>query len=726
MRVTFYDLLLFFVLALSLGSGCQLGFEAPDESSDSILTTRPLSPPIAPRIEHVHALHGEDRIDPYHWLSEQDNPQVIRYLEEENAYTSAVMAHTKELQEKLYQEMLCRWDSTNEWAHARWGECDYYRRIEPGQSFDCHYLRKRIEGAVEEKILDENELAAGSNFFGLGAFEISPDHRTLMYSVDRTGEERFTVHFQALEGESSYLECIPDTPMGGLVWAADSQSIFYPRLNEIGQSSKIYQHLLGTDPIQDKLIYESQIHGAQCALVSSRSGRFVFLIDAAPESWEWKCLDTQSGDPKFQTLLPRAENTVAHVVHSGNSFFVLTNEDAAHNFEVFEVPVDAPSREHWEKFIAHRSDVIIEKVDAFDDHLVVWERHDRQQLLRVIRLSTGRQHYVELPFEVCTLSLAGNLTYQSDIYRFQCSSFEVPAMTLDYNMNSRELTRVTQARVPGGFDANYYQTEQLMVDVSGGVKVPLLLFYRRGIERSGSNLLLLEGYGAYGVSQKPRFNALRLPLIDRGVIYAIALVRGGGDLGESWHSGGRLLKKKNSFSDFVACAERLIRDGYTNPSRLAISGASEGGLLVGAAVNLRPDLFGAVLADFPSVDILNAMLDDTFWLSAYMQSEFGDPKIPEYYHYIKSYSPYENIRKANYPAMLVRAGFNDTRVKCWEPAKWVARLRSRKTDNNLLLLKTRMDAGHFGSSDIYERIRDYAFQMAFLLETLGRERELGE
>ncbi len=640
---------------------------------------------------------------------------MIPYLEAENRYTEDVMASTKPLQERLYHEILGRIQETDVSVPVKRDRYFYYTRTEEGKAYSIQCRKEGSLDAPEEILLDANVLAEGQKYFRLGNFAISPDHRLLAYSTDLEGDEAYTIQVKNLGTGELFPDRIANTYYT-LEWANDNRTFFYTVLDETKRPYRAFRHGLGE--ASDPLVYEEPDGRFALGLGKTRSRRFVFIELSSPLTSELRYLEAADPRGEFRVLLPRRQDVEYDAAHHGEYFYIRTNQGAK-NFRLMRTEIGNPSNEHWHEVIPARADVTIEGVDSFEDHLAVYERERGLEKI-CIRDGLGAfSHYIAFPEPVYTVSATGNAEYKTDLLRFSYTSLVTPTSVFDYNVRTQERELKKQYKVRGGYDASQYRSERIFAKAPDGAEVPISLVYRRGFERNGTSPLLLYGYGGYGHSIDPRFSSDRLSLLDRGFVFAIAHIRGGAELGEEWHDHGKLLEKKNTFSDFIACAEHLIATRYTSSEHLAIMGGSAGGLLMGAVLNMRPELFHAAIAKVPFVDALNTMLDPTLPLTMAEYEEWGNPEDKQYYEYIRSYSPYDNAAPREYPSMLVTAGLNDPRVSYWEPAKWVAKLRALKTDSNVLLLKTDMGSGHFGPSGRYEGIKEVAFDYAFLLMALA-------
>jgi oligopeptidase B len=673
------------------------------------------TPPIAKVVPHEITVHGDTWIDNYFWLRDRSDPDVVAYLEAENAHTAAVMAPTQTLQQKLYGEILGRIQETDLSVPVKRDDYFYYTRTVEGQAYGIYARRHGSVDQPEEVLLDANELARGQKYFRIGNFAVSPDHRLLAYSIDGEGDEAYTIFVKDLATGELLSDRIPNTYYT-LEWANDNRTFFYTVLDAARRPYQVFRHELGGTA--DTLVYQEDDGRFALGLNKTRSRRFLFIELGSPLTSEVRYLSAGEPRGEFRVMLPRVQGIEYDASHHGDHFYIRTNE-AAKNFRLMRTLVLNPSRENWEEVVPARAAVTIEGVDSFEDFLAVYERERGLEKIAVHDGGGLLSHYVDFPEPVYTVSAGGNAEYRTRTLRFHYTSLVTPLSVFDYNMETRDRELKKQYAVLGGYDASQYQSERVFAAAPDGVQVPISVVYRRGFERNGSSPLLLYGYGAYGHSMDPAFSSDRLSLLDRGFVFAIAHVRGGAELGEEWHDQGKLLFKKNTFSDFIACAEHLIAGHYTSTRRLAIMGGSAGGLLLGAVLNLRPDLFHAVVAKVPFVDVMNTILDPTLPLTIAEYEEWGNPEDQQYYDTIRSYSPYDNVRAQTYPAMLVTAGLNDPRVSYWEPAKWVAKLRALKTGDHTLLLKTNMGSGHFGPSGRYEGIKETAFDYAFLLSSMG-------
>ena len=674
-------------------------------------------PPVAAVKAKVSEIHGQTRVDDYYWLRERNDPHVIDYLKAENAYTEKMLKHTKSLQDSLYREMKSRIKETDLEVPVKVDDYYYYSRTEEGKQYRIRCRKKGSLDAPEEILLDENHLAQGAKYFRIGEYRVSPDHKLLAYSVDKAGNETYTIFIKDLTTGGLRLDEIPSTYYG-LEWGNDNKTILYTLLDDAKRPHKLYRHTLGDDPKNDVLVHHETDERFHVSLDKTRSRKYVLLELASQITSEVRVLDADQPTGAFAVIHPRQQGMEYNVEHHGDDFYIVTNVNAI-NFKLMKAPISSPSKGNWVEVIPHRIDVKLDGVDAFQDHLAVYERDHGLRTLRIRNLKTNEEHKAEFPEPVYTYFAAGNEEFNTPTLRFMYTSLVTPRSVYDYDMNTRQRVLKKRDEVLGGYDPSKYASERIFATAADGIQIPISLVYQKGMQKDGTNPMLLNGYGSYGSPSDPFFQSNRLSLLDRGFIFAIAHIRGGGDLGRPWYEDGKLLHKKNTFTDFIACAEHLIAQGYTSPDKLAIIGGSAGGLLMGAVVNMHPDLFAACIAAVPFVDVVNTMLDDSIPLTVIEYEEWGNPRDKTFYDYMLSYSPYDNVTAQPYPNLLITAGLNDPRVQYWEPAKWTARLRATKTGNNLLLLKTNMGAGHGGASGRYDALRETALHYAFLLDVLG-------
>jgi oligopeptidase B len=680
-----------------------------------IPATAPI-PPLAKKINKLSIIHGDSRPDDYAWLREKDNPDVRSYLRAENEYTDAVMRPTEGFQEALYGEMLGRIKEDDQSVPYRRGRHFYYARTEKGRQYPIMCRRAESLDAPEEITLDLNVLAEGHQYFSLGAYYVSDDGHRLAYSVDVTGCREYTLYVKDLR--TGRLEPDRIERVTSVAWSVDPSVLFYVTEDHAKRPYRLYRHRLG-DTV-DALLYEERDELFRVHVSRDRSLAYVFASSGSFTSTEVRYLSADHPGGDFTCILPREADHEYHVDHGGGLFYIRTNGGGRRNFRLVTAPVDDPRPDRWTELIPHRDDVMLEDVDVFARQYVVHEREDGLICLRVIELPTGVSHQVEFPEPAYDVTPEPNPEFESRRYRYRYQSMITPPSVYDYDIDGRQSLLLKRIEVLGGYDPSQYRAERIHARASDGTAVPISLVYRAGLRRDGTSPLVLTGYGAYGFPYPVTFSSNRLSLLDRGVAVAIAHVRGGGELGKRWHDAGRMLAKRNTFTDFITAADFLVQERYTAHDRLVIEGGSAGGLLIAAVLNARPDLCRAAVLHVPFVDVINTMLDESLPLTVGEFEEWGNPKIREHYEYMRSYCPYTGIRPQGYPRILVRTSLNDSQVMYWEPAKWVAKLRATKTDDALLLFKINLDAGHAGASGRYDALRETAFDYAFILTQLGR------
>ncbi len=675
--------------------------------------TPTLTPPIAKILPKTDTLHGDSRTDNYFWMREKSSPDVTAYLEAENTYSDGALAEAEALQETLYAEMKGRIQETDLSVPYRLGDYFYYSRTEEGKQYPVRCRKRGSLDAPEEITLNLNALAEGHSYLGLGAYAVSDDGNLLAFSTDVTGFRQYTLQVKDLRTG----EVLPDRVEKtiSVAWAADNQTLFYTVEDDAKRPYRLYKHTLGSTNA-DALVYEEA--DAQYNLEASRcrSKAYLFLASESSDTTEVRYLTAGTPTADWTVYRPREDGHRYYADHHGDKFFVRTDKDAK-NFRIVSAPVAAPN--DWTEFLPHDLAINREDMDFFQNHAVISEREGGLEQLRVISMDTETAHTITFPEPSYTVSLDTNAEYDTPIVRYRYQSMITPASVYDYDMTTTERTLLKQTPVLGGYDPSQYAAERLYAAATDGTRIPLSVVYKKGLEKNGQAPLLLYGYGSYGISMPAGFSSNRLSLLDRGLAFAIAHIRGGGEMGEEWRDAGKLKQKMNTFTDFIACAEFLCAEKYTSPEHLAIQGGSAGGLLMGATINLRPDLFQAVLSQVPFVDVLNTMLDDTLPLTTGEYLEWGNPNVQADYEYMKTYCPYTNLEAKAYPNMLVKTSLNDSQVMYWEAAKYTAKLRSLKTDTNALLLKTNMGAGHGGASGRYDALKETAFDYAFLLTALG-------
>ena len=675
--------------------------------------------PIAPRRSHLVEVHGDSWADPWHWLRERDDPATIEYLEAENAFTEAFQEPLQSLQAAIYDEIRGRIKEDDNTVPEKDGDYYYYVRYEAGGQYPIYCRKYGSEEGSEEILLDVNALAEGRDYTRVGTFENSPNHRMVAYGVDFDGSEQYTIRVVDLATG----ETLPDTIRNtyySLEWANDNRTFYYSVLDEHHRPVSIYRHTLGEEPDNDLLVYHENDPRFFVGCGKSNSGRFIYVVAGGNNMSEWRFLDANEPDAELTLIEPRASDFEYDVVDHGDRFFIRHNGHGARDFMLATAPISSPGWDNWAEFMAHEPGRPIRGVDAYRDHLVVGCRKDGLPQVIILRLDNGDTHYIAgVEEDDFAMSPRSGREFDTNSLRFGYTSLKTPAAVYDYDMETRERVLRKQQEIPSGYDGNEYETRRIWATARDGAAVPISLLMRRDTAIDGIAPLYLYGYGSYGLNMEASFSVSALSLVNRGFIFAIAHIRGGMEMGWDWYENGKLLNKRNTFSDFIDCAEHLVAEGYTSVGNIAAAGGSAGGMLMGAVVNERPDLFGCVVAHVPFVDVLNTMLDDTLPLTTMEYNEWGNPNDAEYYRYIRTYSPYDNVREQDYPPMLVTGGISDPRVTYWEPAKWVAKLRATRTDANPLLLKIHMDSGHAGASGRFERIKEVAEEYAFLLNAFG-------
>ena len=672
-------------------------------------------PPMAEKKAKTTNIHGDTLVDDYFWLREKANPSVMAHLQAEDAYAQSMMKHTTAFQEKLYNEMLSHIKQTDTNVPYRYGNYFYYSRTEEGKQYPIFCRQKGSTQAPEEIILDMNELAKGQKFMSVGLLAPTDDANLLAYSTDNTGYRQYTLQVKDLRTGQLLPEKIERVT--AFAWASDNKTFFYVTEDATTKrSDKFFRHVLGSD--KNELIYDEKDELFDIGAFRSLDRKVIFLEAFSKTSTEVRYLLASEPNAAPKVILPREPEHEYDVNHRDDLFYIRTNKGAK-NFRIVTAPVSDPSEKNWKEFMVHRPAVKVEGITLFANHAVVSEWENGLQQLEVVDFKSNKRHNIKFPEPVYSAGLSANREFDTSVVRYGYNSLVTPFSTFDYDMNTGKSTLLKQTDVPGGFDRTNYKSERVFATASDGTKIPMSMVYRKGVKLDGSAPLLLYGYGSYGASIPPTFSSSRLSLLDRGVIYVIAHIRGGGEMGEEWRQAGRMMNKMNTFTDFIASAEALIKTKYTSKDRLVITGGSAGGLLMGVVSNLRPDLFKAVVSHVPFVDVLNTMLDATIPLTTSEYIEWGNPNEKPAYAYMKKYSPYDNVEKKNYPAMLVKVSVNDSQVPYWEGAKLVAKLRTMKTDTNPLLLKVNFGAGHGGASGRYDALRESAFDYAFILWQMG-------
>ncbi len=678
------------------------------------------APPVANKIHTENHIHGGTLVDDYRWLREKSNPEVAQYLETENAYTDAIMKPTEPLQKKLYDEMVSHIKETDVNVPYKDGDYFYYSRVEAGKQYPIFARKKASLDAAEQITLDVNALAQGEKFMALGAYDVSEDGNLLAYSTDNTGFRQYRLHVRDLRSGKD----LPDTAekTGSIVWASDNQTIFYTVEDPAKRHYRLYRHKLGTDSKNDDLVYEEKDERFNIGAEKSRSRKYILLASASHTTSEFRYLDAGNPAGEWKLIAPREQDVEYYADHLGDSFYIRTN-DKGRTFRLVAAPVSDPGKKNWKEIVPVRADVMLSDFEPFQDFYVLVERENGLPQLTIVDLASGAKQRIAYPEPIYTASPQVNREFKTKFFRYSYQSLITPSSVFDYDVEKHASTLLKQTEVPGGYDPSKYKSERVWATAKDGTRIPISVVYRKDLKKEdGSNPLYVSGYGSYGFSLPVTFSSNRLSLLDRGVVMAYVHIRGGGEMGKPWHDAGRMMNKMNTFTDFIACAEYLAANKYGARDRIAIEGGSAGGLLMGAVTNLRPDLFKVVLSHVPFVDVMNTMLDASLPLTVPEYEEWGNPHEKPAYDYMLKYSPYDNLKKGAYPAILVKTSFNDSQVMYWEPAKYVAKLRTLKTDNNVLILKTNMAAGHGGSSGRYDRFKEVAFDYAFLLTQLGVEK----
>ncbi len=678
------------------------------------------APPVANKIHTENHIHGGTLVDDYRWLREKSNPEVAQYLETENAYTDAIMKPTEPLQKKLYDEMVSHIKETDVNVPYKDGDYFYYSRVEAGKQYPIFARKKASLDAAEQITLDVNALAQGEKFMALGAYDVSEDGNLLAYSTDNTGFRQYRLHVRDLRSGKD----LPDTAekTGSIVWANDNQTIFYTVEDAAKRQYRLYRHKLGTDSKNDELVYEEKDERFNIGAEKSRSRKYILLVSASHTTSEFRYLDAGNPAGEWKLVAPREQDVEYYADHLGDQFYIRTN-DKGRTFRLVAAPVSDPGKKNWKEIVPVRADVMLSDFEPFQDFYVLVERENGLPQLTIVDLASGTKQRIAYPEPIYSASPQINREFKTKFFRYSYQSLITPSSVFDYDVEKHTSTLLKQTEVPGGYDPSKYKSERVWATAKDGARIPISVVYRKDLKKEdGSNPLYVSGYGSYGFSLPVTFSGNRLSLLDRGVVMAYVHIRGGGEMGKPWHDAGRMMNKMNTFTDFIACAEYLATNKYGARDRIAIEGGSAGGLLMGAVSNLRPDLFKVVVSHVPFVDVMNTMLDASLPLTVPEYEEWGNPNEKPAYDYMLKYSPYDNLKKGAYPAILVKTSFNDSQVMYWEPAKYVAKLRTLKTDNNVLILKTNMAAGHGGSSGRYDRFKEVAFDYAFLLTQLGVEK----
>jgi len=679
-----------------------------------------IKPPVAKKIPKELSIHGDTRIDNYYWLNQREDEEVIAYLEAENEYYQAKTKHLEEFTEDLFQEMKSRIKQDDSSVPYKYNGYWYITKYEKGKDYPIYTRKKESLDAEEELLFDCNKLAEGHEYFNLTGLSISPDNKMVSFGVDTIGRRQYTLHIKNLETNTILEENVPNIT-GSSTWASDNKTLFYTKKDPVTlRSYQIYKHRLGE--AEDELVYQEDDETFGTAVYKTKSREYIVIVNYSTLTTEYHVLDADTPDAEFKVVQPRVRGLEYSLDHYEDQFYILTNKDVAKNFKLVKTPVDKTGMENWVEVIPHRDDVLLEGVDIFKDYLVVSERNDGLNKIRIMRWDNSADYYLPFESETYTAYTTTNVEFDTNILRYGYNALTTPSSVIEFNMATKEKSVLKEQEVLGGeFDKDNYDSRRVFATAKDGTKIPMSLVYKKGLELNGKNPVLQYAYGSYGSTSDPYFSTSRLTLLDRGFVYAISHVRGGEYMGREWYEDGKLFNKKNTFTDFIACSEYLIKENYTSAEHLYAYGGSAGGLLMGAVVNMAPELYNGVVAAVPFVDVITTMLDDSIPLTTGEYDEWGNPNEKDYYDYILSYSPYDNVEAKAYPNLLVTTGLHDSQVQYWEPAKWVAKLRGMKTDDNLLFLDTNMDAGHGGASGRFERLKEVAKQYAFFLSLEGIE-----
>jgi oligopeptidase B len=682
--------------------------------------TNTIQPPIAAVKDTVLEKHGDKRLDPYYWLNNRENPEVIQYLKDENDYYEKMTAHTKTFQKDLFEEMKARIKEDDESVPYFYNGYFYITRYEKGKEYPVYSRKKGTLEATEEIMFDCNEMAKGKSYFNLGGINVSEDNRLASFATDEVGRRIYTIQVKNLETGKILGDKI-DNASGSSVWANDNKTLFYTtRDKKTLRSDKIFKHVLSDDVKKAALVYFEKDETYSTSIKKTKSKKFLVINSYSTLTSEYQILNANTPNASFKIFQPRTRGLEYTISHYDDHFYILTNKDKATNFKVMKTPDNATLQENWKDVISHKKEVLVEGIEIFKNYLVVEERSNGLSKIRIMSWN-GKEDYF-LPFEIETYSafVANNVDFDTDVLRYGYQSMATPFSIIDFNMKTKVKEVKKEQEVLGGkFDKNNYKEERVWATATDGTKIPISIVYHKNTKKDGNAPLLQYAYGSYGATMDPDFDSNMLSLLDRGFIYALTHIRGGEEMGREWYENGKLLKKKNTFSDYIDCSKFLIQQKFTSPQHLYAQGGSAGGLLMGAVINMAPELYNGVIAQVPFVDVITTMLDDTIPLTTSEYDEWGNPNEKEYYDYMKSYSPYDNLKKQDYPNMLVTTGLHDSQVQYWEPAKWVAKLRTLKTDKNLLFLDTNMDAGHGGASGRFESLKETAKEFSFLLDLEG-------
>tara|TARA_B100001057_G_scaffold500450_1_gene615586 strand:+ start:283 stop:2340 length:2058 start_codon:yes stop_codon:yes gene_type:complete len=676
-----------------------------------------ISPPVADVVPYQHKIHDHIRIDPYYWLNQRDNPEVLDYLDRENDYYQKMTAHTQAFQEELYKEMRARIKEDDSSVPYFYNDYWYITRYEEGKDYPVYVRKKEVLTATEEILFDCNEMAKGLDYFRLVGISVSPDNTKVAFGVDTVSRRQYTIKVKDLESGEILKTKIENTT-GGSVWAADNASLFYNKKDEQTlRSEAVYKHRINVPEQEDQLVYNEADETYAVYVSASKSRKYIFISSHSTTTSEHRFIKSDQPEAAFKVVHPRTSGLEYNVAHFGDHFYIHTNLNEATNFQIMRTAVDQTNSEFWEPLLPHREYVLIEDIELFDQYWVVNERENGLSRLRIMRWDDTADYYLPIEEETYSLNVSFNPEFRSNQLRYVFNSFTTPSSVIEFDMASQQKTILKTQEVLGGdFDPSHYVSKRLWADARDGSKIPISLVHHKDTQLSETTPILQYAYGSYGHTIDPSFSSNRLSLLDRGFTFAIAHIRGGEYLGRDWYENGKLLKKKNTFYDFIDCSKFLIEQKYTSPEHLYANGGSAGGLLMGVVINLAPDFYNGVIADVPFVDVVTTMLDDTIPLTTSEYDEWGNPNKKEYYDYMLSYSPYDQVKTQDYPHLLVTSGLHDSQVQYFEPTKWVARLRANKTDQNLLFLDTNMKAGHSGASGRFDNLKELAKKFAFIID----------
>lgn len=717
----------FFTLTCMIAAIVGCNKEKKEITTEEMKETLP--PPVAEKVPHEIKANGNARTDNYYWMKLSDDQKnastkdeqtrkVIRYLEEENEYLTAKMKHTEGLQEKLYKEIVGRIKQTDESVPYKDNGYWYYTRYQEGQEYPIYCRKKGTLESAEEVLLNVNDMAKGHSYYSVTGLSASENNKLLAYAEDSVSRRQYTIYVKDMASGKIVDKPITNTE-GEITWANDNKTFFYVRKDPVTLRSRwIMKHTLGTDPASDKMVSEEKDETFYTGILKTKSKKYLVIWAGSTVTNHYQILNAGTPDGTFREFSPRERGLEYSIDHYKDKFYIVTNFEAV-NFRLMETPESKTAKTNWRETIPHRKDTLLQSIELFNDYMVLSERSNANTLMQIVNLNTGHKHYLNFGEAAYSVFPSVNMDMDTELLRYGYSSMTTPNSTYDYNMKTQQKKLMKQQEVVGGYNPDDYQTERLWATAKDGTKVPISLVYKKGIKKDGSNPTMLYGYGSYGLSMNPTFSSTRLSLINRGFVFAIAHVRGGQEMGRQWYDDGKMFKKKNTFTDFIDCAEHLIASGYTKPDNLFATGGSAGGLLIGAVVNMRPDLFKGVIAAVPFVDVVTTMLDEDIPLTTGEFDEWGNPNELESYLYMLEYSPYDQVKAQKYPNMLVTTGLHDSQVQYWEPAKWVAKLREMKTDSNTLLLRTNMETGHGGTTGRFKVYKETAQDYAFILDLAG-------